>query len=59
MEDDIQLSQTEALMESDGCEKVHSTQHTHKENVATVRQSDRLKTQTSYGMKIADKASHL
>ena len=38
---------------------MYSTQHTHKENVATVRQSDRLKTQTSYGMKIADKASHL
>ena len=59
MEEDIQLSQNGAVMENGGYEKEKPTQTTHRESAATVRQSDILKSQSSYGMKIADKASHL
>ena len=59
LEEDVQLSQVGTELNTAGPVTSESAHASHREDAAAIRQSERLRNQTSYGLKIVEKASHL
>ena len=59
LEEDVQLSQVGTELNTADPVTSESAHASHREDAAAIRQSERLRNQTSYGLKIVEKASHL